>query len=106
MRLDTKLSFNNRLIVEKYTKGELRHKETNGFAVIDQKVKLKGLLVLVDAYLANDIHVPKGSVAYIKEESLHTQAWAQKAYESDGVPAPFLIVDLTNIEFIDPPEEK
>lgn len=95
-------SFNNRLIVEKYVKGELRHKERNGFALIDQKLNLKGLKVLVDACVLDGVTVRKGSVAYIKEEVLHTAAWAQKALESDNIPVPFLIVDLSQVEFIVP----
>lgn len=97
------VSLNNRLIVEKYVKGEIRAKEKNGFALIDQKTQVKGLKVLMNALLANDVLVYKGSVAYIKEEILHSAAWAQKSLESDAVSGPFLIVDLSQVEFIVPP---
>ena len=96
-------SFNNRLILEKYVKGEIRKKITNGFASIDQKSSVKGLRVLVDAYLGNTL-IPKDSVAYIKEEVLHTAAWAQKLLESDTIDGQFLIADLTHVEFIIPPK--
>lgn len=96
------VSLNNKLIVEKYVKGEIRAKERNGFALIDQKTQVKGLKVLMNAFLANDVLVYKGSIAYIREEVLHTAAWAQKALESDAISVPFLIVDLSQVEFIIP----
>lgn len=96
-------SFNNRLVVEPYQKGALQSTVTNGFAFITQKVTVKGLTVLMDAKLEDGTFVPKGSIAYIKEESLHTQPWAQKVLESDTLGVPFIIVDLANVEFISPP---
>lgn len=105
MELYAITSFNNRLIVEKYVKGELRHKERNGFALIDQKLNLKGLKVLVDAYLTSNMVIKRGSIAYIREEVLHTAAWAQKALESDTISVPFLIADLSQVEYVVPPRE-
>jgi hypothetical protein len=96
-------SFNNRLIVEKYTKSQLRTKEQNGFALIEQKLNLKGLKVLANAYLSNNVLVPKGSIAYIKEEVLHTAPWAQKPLESSAIEGQFLIIDMTYVELIVPP---
>src|SRR5271166_6467748 len=95
-------SFNNRLIVEKYVKGALRTTERNGFAIIDQKLNLKGLKVLVDSYVtvgSTSWLIYKDSIAYIKEELLHTQPWAQKALESDAIQGQFLIVDVVHVEF-------
>ena len=100
--LNATSSLNNRLIVEKYVKGEIRAKERNGFALIDQKTQVKGLKILADAILNNNVLIRKGSTAYIKEEALHTAAWAQKALESDAISVPFLIVDLSQVEFIKP----
>jgi hypothetical protein len=102
------VSYNNRLIVEKYVKGELRDKVRNGLAFIDQKLSLKGLKVLVDAHISLGgylLTIPKGSIAYIKEEDLHTKPWGQKPLESDAVEGPFLIIDLANVEFIAPPRK-
>ena len=99
------VSLNNRLIVEKYVKGELRHKEKNGFALIDQKVNLKGLKVLVSAHVTTpggSFTIHKGSTAYFKEEDLHAQPWAQKVLESEVVGVPFLIVDLIHVQLIVP----
>lgn len=103
-RLEYSTSVNNRLIVEVYKKEALRSKVENGFATIGQKLALKGLKVLIDAKLDDGMLVPKGSTVYIKEEILHTQQWAQKAFESSYFPEPFLIVDRTYIEFIEPPK--
>lgn len=103
--LNTATSLNNRLIVEVYKKGELRSKVSNGFATIDQKSTLKGLKVLVDGKLNDGTLVRSGSTVYIREEALHTQAWAQKSLECDFVGQPFLIVDVSHVEFIDPPRK-
>lgn len=98
-------SLNNRLIVEVYKKTELRSKVTNGFATIDQKSTLKGLRVLVEGKLNDGTIVRRDSIAYIREESLHTQAWAQKSLECELFKQPFLIVDANFVEFIDPPAQ-
>jgi hypothetical protein len=95
-------SLNNRLIVESYVKGELRANTSNGFAFIEQKLNLKGLKVLLETKLSDGTLVPKGAVAYIKEETLHTQPWAQKALECDFIEGKFLIVDIGFVEFIAP----
>jgi len=100
--LQAKTSMNNKLIVEAYKKEGLRANVQNGFAKPDQKTSLKGLKVLVDARLTNDTVITKGSTVYIKEEELHTKPWAAKILESEAVGVPFIIVDLTNIEFVDP----
>jgi hypothetical protein len=97
-------SFNNRLIVEAYRKEGLKSSVVNGFAMIQQKVSVKGLTVLMDAKLADGTWIPKGSIAYIKEEQLHAQPWAQKVLEADTIEGPFLIVDISNVEFISPPQ--
>jgi hypothetical protein len=97
-------SLNNRLIVESYKKEGLKSSVNNGFAMIAQKVSLKGLKVLMDSNLPDGTSIQKGSTAYIKEEILHTQQWAQKALEADTLPVPFLIVDMSFVEFVVPPE--
>jgi len=101
--LESTRSMNNRLIVEAYKKEGLKSTISQGFAYIEQKVSVKGLTVLVDAKLSDGTFVPKGSIAYIREESLHTQAWAQKVLECDTLKTPFIIVDISNVEFISPP---
>ena len=101
-------SFNNRLIVEAYiTDKSLRASVNNGFAMIDQKVQLKGLKVLVDAKLAighDTLLIRAGSTAYIKEELLHAQPWATKKLTCETMPGvQFIVVDLNHVEFIAPP---
>ena len=105
-------SLNNRLVVEAYLSDRaLKAKETNGFAMIQQKVEVKGLKLLMDARLTQmgnvqidgvsaPAIVPKGSTVYIREELLHTQAWAQKILESPAVEGKFIIVDVNNVEFV------
>ena len=101
--LSSTRSFNNRLVVEAYQKEGLKSTVSNGFAFIQQKVSVKGLTVLMDSQLSDGTFIPKGSIAYIKEESLHTAPWAQKILESDTMKTPFIIVDITNVEYIVPP---
>lgn len=99
-------SINNKLVLAAYKKEALRANVSNGFARPDQKVTVKGLEVLMEAKLSDGTLVARGSLAYIREESLHTQQWAQKSYESDALPGmSFIIVDATNVEFFTPPKE-
>lgn len=99
-------SINNRLILEVYkTDRGLKATERNGFAMISQKVTVKGLKVLIDAHLYDgdsqtSMRIPRGSLAYIREEYLHTQPWAQKIMESDAIGEQFIIVDIKMVEFI------
>lgn len=96
-------SMNNKLIVEAYKKEGLKATEKNGFAMITQKMSLKGLRVLVDAKLSDGTFVPRDSTAYIKEEYLHTAAWAKNPLQCDTLRDQFLIVDVAHVEFIAPP---
>lgn len=95
-------SLNNRIIVETYQKEGLRVEVKSGFAHLSQKISSKGLKVLMDAKLNDGTFIPKGSVAHIREELLHTQQWATKAMEAESVGQPFLVVDISNIDFIVP----
>lgn len=99
-------SLNNRLILEVYkTDKSLRANVSNGFATIAQKNGLKGLKVLVDANICQQgitTLVKSGQIAYIREELLHTQAWAVKSMECDTLSVPFIIVDANFVEFIGP----
>lgn len=97
-------SLNNRLIVEPYKKEALRANVASGFAMVDQKLTLKGLRILMDAKLNDGTLIPKGFVAYVKEETLHTQQWAQKAMECSSIEGKFLILDVSYVEFVAPGE--
>src|SRR5580693_1691751 len=94
------ISFNNRLILEPY-KGDraLKSKTEGAFALVQQKTSIVGLRLLADAALnfgGKSLEtMSKGSVVYIREELLYTQAWAQKVYESEAVEGKFIIVDLS-----------
>ena len=104
-----KVSLNNRLVVEAYfTDRSLKAKETNGFAMIQQKVAVKGLKLLMDANTVTGgitTVIPKDSTIYIREELLHTQQWAQKTLESEAVTGKFMLVDLNHVEFVVYPKE-
>jgi hypothetical protein len=101
-------SLNNRLILEAYkTDGTIKANVQNGFATIAQKVQLKGLRVLVEARIAHgDTYyvIPRNSVAYIREEYLHSQPWAKKIFECDTLDQKFIVVEMAHVEFVDMPE--
>lgn len=99
------ISINNRFIVETYQKEGLRAEVKNGFAMISQKMRVKGLKLLVETHVRDGrgetlMVLPKGSLIYIREEYLHGQPWAKQVFESDAVEAPFLIVDQNYVEFV------
>lgn len=99
-------SLNNRLVVETYkTDKSLRANVSNGFATIAQKSGLKGLRVLIGTTLSDGRHIPAGSTAYIKEELLHTATWASKPLEADTIPVPFLVVEMSVVDFVNIPED-
>jgi len=101
-------SFNNRFILEPYA-GDRTIKTTSGsgFAMIQQKVSLKGLKLQADFEgILNGYYVslPKGSIAYVREELLFTQQWAKQILESDAIEGKFIIVDSNFVEMIGRPE--
>jgi len=97
-------SLNNRLVLEQYIKEGLKAKVMGGIATPGQRDGVKGLQVLVDAYLSDGRKIPKGSMAYIREEILHTHQWASKPLTCDTLPMKFLLVESTYVEFFDLPE--
>ena len=62
-------STSNRLVLEQYIKDGLRKEVVNGIATPGQRDAVKGLKVLIDAVLPDGRRIPKGSIAYIREES-------------------------------------
>jgi hypothetical protein len=116
-----KFSFNQRFIVEAYQSDRvIKTTGGGGFAMIAQKVSLKGLKLLVSVPLLNaaletyvqldgvgmtaPIMIPAGSIVYIKEELLHTQEWAKKNFECEGIEGKFMIVEHQFVEMIESPE--
>jgi hypothetical protein len=93
-----------KLIVETY-KGDrtLRTEVKNGFATISQKIKVVGLKTLANAnYAVGNCYVTvnKGATVYVREELLHTQAWAKQQLESDAIEGQFMVIDPMYVEFI------
>ena len=99
------MSLNNRFIVETYKEDRaLKATINNGFAMVSQKVQVKGLKLLANAYVGNGRDVREftaGSTVYIREEYLQNQPWAKKAFTSNAIPGEFMIVDVNFIEFVD-----
>jgi hypothetical protein len=93
-------SVNNRLILEEYIKSGLKSEVRNGIATPGQRNAVKGLKVLVDIYLSDGRKIPKGSLAYIKEEVLHNHSETIfKPLTCDTLPGKFMVVDLQYVEF-------
>ena len=98
------LAMNGRFILETYKEDRaLKATVSNGFAIVQQKVSLKGLTVLADVispvtgqYLAR-----RGDKAFIREASLQSQPWAKASFTADGIEGEFMIVESTYIEFVD-----
>ena len=63
MTLSKSSSFNNKLVLEAYIHTEIRQEINKGWAKPDQKIKLKGLKVLIQAILPDGTVVPAGSIA-------------------------------------------
>ncbi len=98
-------SINNRLILEQYVKEGLKPKMQGGIATPGQRDGLKGLKVLMEARLNDGTKIPVGSIAYIREEVLHTHPWASKPLSFEETNSKFLIVELSYVEFIALPGE-
>ncbi len=96
-----KQALNNRFVTEQYVKEGLKAKISGGIATPGQREGLKGLRTLMKTTLSDGTYFPAGSIVYIKEEVLHTHAWASKPLNCDAIPEKFLIVDLQFVEFID-----
>lgn len=94
----------NKYIVETYKEDRaLKATVNNGFAMVQQKVSVKGLKLLADAAISlggTAYEVPAGSVVFIKESSLQAAPWAKQALSADGIEGDFMIVDPSQVEFI------
>lgn len=99
------LSPNGRYIVEPYTEDRaLKATVTNGFAMVSQKVTIKGMKLLADVMSPVTGHyiAYKGDTVYIRESLLQNQPWAKSSFTSDGIEGEFMIVDAQFIEFVVP----
>ncbi len=98
-------TFNNKLMLKPYVyTGEIRANVSSGFATVEQKSKMIGLEVLVEAFVTigqQNIFIPQGSIAYISEETLHTNGWSKKTYTCDSIDNKFILVDFCYINMIE-----
>ncbi len=102
-----KTSINGNLILRPYNKTkELRATEVaSGFVMTANKIGVESLELLVDAIiiLSNNKHVTleKGSKIYFKEETLHTQHWSRKVFESEQFPEGFVVGNISDVLFFE-----
>lgn len=96
-------SLNGRFILESYKEDRaLKATVQNGFAMVSQKVSLKGLKLLADVQNAQGQWIAyKGDIAYIRESSLQSQPWAKATFTSDAIEGEFMIVEALHIEYVD-----
>lgn len=100
-------SINNNLILKPYLKTkELRPTEVaSGFVMTANKIGVEALELLVDAVivLGNNKHITleKGSKIYFKEETLHTQHWPRKVFESEQFPEGFVVGNVSDVLFFE-----
>jgi hypothetical protein len=100
------LSINNNLILSPYTKTkELKEKQVaTGFSITANKIGVEPLQLLVDAkiVLGNMVmDIKKGSKIFFKEETLYTQQWPRKVFESDTFEGGFVIGNVSDVLFIE-----
>lgn len=96
-------SLNGRFIVESYKEDRgLKTTVQNGFAMVQQKVSVKGLKLLTDVQNASGQYIAyKGDIVYIRESSLQSQPWAKATFTSDAIEGEFIIVEQSHVEFVD-----
>lgn len=95
------ISYNNNVICRPYEKkGGIRKKITSGVATMEQKTKLVGLEILEDAFINKDISLKKGSIAYIKEEVLHSTKQYSLPLSCDDMKHNFIMVNFGHIVFV------
>lgn len=95
---------NGRFILESYKEDRaLKATVQNGFAMVSQKVSLKGLKLLADVIspITGQFIAYAGDTAYIREASLQNQPWAKQTFNSDAIEGEFMVVDQTHVEFVD-----
>ncbi|HHB52038.1 MAG TPA: hypothetical protein ENK75_03190 [Saprospiraceae bacterium] len=95
---------NNRVITKPYAgKRGIRQKVTSGFATVEQKGKLIGLEVLVDAtVIFNNVEqkLKAGDIAFFPEDLLHGAAWSNKIMSCDEIKEPFIMTDGGSIVMV------
>jgi hypothetical protein len=105
MTLSKATSFNNKLVLEAYVHTEIRPEGNRGWIQASQKTNLKGLKVLVQAVLPDGTIVLKNSIAFIKEELLHSAPFAKNKLKCQTIPVEFILATMNDVEWIEPPEE-
>lgn len=97
------ISLNGRFIVETYKEDRaLKATVSNGFAMVQQKVSVKGLTLLADVMNSDGQYIAhKGSKVYIREGNLQAAAWAKVSFTSEAIEGEFMIVEQQYIEFVE-----
>jgi hypothetical protein len=100
------VSCNNHLILSPYKKTkEIKQTEVaTGFVMAQAKVSIEPLELLADAIVLNSVEtlvIPKGSLIYFKEETLMTQQWSRKVYNSEVFSEGFILGNFNDVVFME-----
>ncbi len=94
-------SLNNRFILESYKEDRsIKATINSGFAMIAQKIAVKGLKLLVDTKTSNGDMFFAGSTAYIREAFLQSNPMAKQVFTSEDIDGEFIIIDAQHVEFV------
>jgi hypothetical protein len=102
--LDFAQTINNKIICKPYSGGkELKSQVKSGFATIQQKQRLVGLEVLLDAIVTfnnNSVRIPAGSMVYFNEEQLFVNQGVNKTISCDYLAEEFSVMDASQVIFV------
>ena len=95
------ISINGKLLLEPYvSSGAIKAEIKSGFATVKQKSTLIGLKALHPSkWIDKNGHarsVNRGDTVFLKEEDLHTQAFAKTVFNLDSDQEKFIIVDANS----------
>lgn len=99
-------SLNGNLILKPYQKQKkLESKQVvTGLQGVAQKDGIEKMELLVDTLLSlgdNQKVVPKGSLVYFREETLHVQKWPRAVLKSEDYPEGFVIGNIRDVLYIE-----
>jgi uncharacterized protein YcnI len=100
-----KVSVNNNLILSPYTKTkELKEKQVaTGFSITANKIGVEPLELLVDTKIISgniEMDLKKGTKIYFKEETLYTQQWPRKVFESPDFQEGFVVGNWSDVLYV------
>lgn len=98
------IALNNTFIVKPYQQGQgIRTEMRGGLALPGQKLNLVALEMLADTKVDGQVF-PKGSLAYVAEDTLMTHDFAKKVRKAEGIEGEFILIDSRFVTAVAPSE--